>query len=307
MDCGPTCLRMIAKHYGRNYTLQNLRERSFITREGVSMLGISDAAEHIGFHTVGVKISFEQLVNEANFPCILHWNQSHFVVCYGIKKKRNGDYAIQIADPASEKYTMNKEEFLRCWISSKSDGKDTGTVLLLEPTPDFYTHEDDKQKQEKNLAYFLRYLFPYKSQLFQLIVGLLLGSILAMILPFLTQAMVDQGIGNHNLSFITLVLVAQLVLAVTQMAVNFIQSWITLHVNTRISISLISDFLVKLMKLPLNFFDAKHIGDIMQRIGDHERIKNFMTGTTLTTLFSFFNFFVFAIILAYYNVTILLV
>ena len=307
MDCGPTCLRMIAKYYGRNYTLQNLRERSFITREGVSMLGISDAAEHIGFHTVGVKITFEQLANEANFPCILHWNQSHFVVCYGIKKKRNGDYAIQIADPASEKYTMNKEEFLRCWISSKSDGKDTGTALLLEPTPDFYDNEDDKAKQEKNLGYFLRYLLPYKSQLFQLLVGLLLGSIFALILPFLTQAMVDQGIGNHNLGFITLVLIAQLILSVTQMAVNFIQSWITLHVNTRISISLISDFLTKLMKLPLNFFDAKHIGDIMQRIGDHERIKNFMTGTTLTTLFSFFNFIVFAVVLAYYNLTILTV
>ena len=212
-----------------------------------------------------------------------------------------------IADPAGQKYVMNSEEFCRCWYSSKNQDKDTGTALLLEPTPDFYTYEDDKEKQEKNLGYFLRYLFPYKSQLFQLLVGLLLGSIFSLILPFLTQAVVDQGIGNHNLNFISLILIAQLILAITQMAVNFIQSWITLHVNTRISISLISDFLTKLMKLPLRFFDAKNVGDIMQRIGDHDRIKNFMTGTTLSTLFSFFNFLIFAGILAYYNLSILLV
>jgi len=307
MDCGPTCLRMIAKHYGRSYSLQTLREKSFITREGVSMLGISDAAESIGFHTVGVRVNFEQLVSEARLPCILHWNQSHFVVCYGIKKKKNNDYAIRIADPAREKYTMNKTEFLRCWLSGKSGGHDTGTALLLEPTPDFFSYEDDKDKQEKNLSYFLRYLFPYKSQIFQLAVGMLIGSVLSLIFPFLTQAVVDQGIGNNNLSLITLILIAQLVLSVTQMGVGFIQSWISLHMNTRISISLISDFLIKLMKLPLRFFDAKNIGDIMQRIGDHSRIQSFMTGTTLSTLFSFFNFFVFAFILAYYNLTILLV
>jgi len=309
MDCGPTCLRIIAKYYGRSYTLQNLREKSFITREGVSMLGISDAAESIGFHTIGVKISFEQLQNDVKLPCILHWNQNHFVVLYKVqgKGKQAKTMRMYIADPAGEKYEMSLNEFLRCWVSSKSEGKDTGTALLLEPTPNFYKFEDDQQKQEKNLGYFLHYLFPYKSQLFQLVVGLLLGSIFSLILPFFTQAVVDQGIGNNNLSFITLILIAQLILSITQMAVNFIQSWITLHVNTRISISLISDFLTKLMKLPLHFFDSKHIGDIMQRIGDHERIKSFMTGTTLTTLFSFFNFFVFACILAYYNLLILAV
>ncbi|MDR3339645.1 MAG: peptidase domain-containing ABC transporter [Candidatus Symbiothrix sp.] len=304
MDCGPTCLRMVAKHYGRSYTLQTLREKSFITREGVSMLGISDAAENIGFHTVGVRISFEQLLKDVNLPCILHWNQNHFVVLYHLSE--SGE-KLHIADPAGEKYTMTKTEFLKCWASTKSQGEDKGTALLLEPTPTFYTIEDDKEKQEKNLGYFVRYLFPYKSQLFQLIVGMLIGSVLSMILPFLTQAVVDQGIGNNNLNFITLILIAQLVLSVTSMAVGFIQNWITLHMNTRISISLISDFLTKLMKLPLRFFDAKNIGDIMQRIGDHSRIQSFMTGTTLSTLFSFFNFFVFAIILAYYNLQILLV
>ncbi|GHT58991.1 ABC transporter ATP-binding protein [Bacteroidia bacterium] len=323
MDCGPTCLRMIARHYGRNYTLQTLRDKSFITREGVSMLGIADAAESIGFHTAGVKIDFEQLVNNVTLPCILHWNQNHFVVLYKIQKFNHlkvqrlfgkslnnspfstSNFQLFIADPAGEKYVMNAEQFLKCWISSKTQGKDTGTALLLEPTPEFYNHEDDKQKQERNLAYFLRYLFPYKSQIFQLVVGMLVGSVFSLILPFLTQAVVDQGIGNNNLNFITLILIAQLILSITQMAVSFIQNWITLHINTRISISLISDFLIKLMKLPLRFFDAKNIGDIMQRIGDHSRIQGFMTGTTLSTLFSFFNFFIFAFVLAYYNLPIL--
>lgn len=305
MDCGPTCLRMIAKCYGRSFSVQYLREKSFITREGVSMLGISDAAETIGFRTNGVKITFEQLVSEKPLPCILHWNQNHFVVCYDIKKKRNGDYQIKISDPAGEKYTLSKSEFLKCWISSVTEGEDTGTALLLDPTPDFYTFDDDPNQTDKGLKYFFRYLKPYKSQLIQLLIGLLVGSILSLIFPFLTQAVVDQGIGNQNLSFITLILIAQLVLFITQLAVEFIRNWITLHVNSRISISLISDFLSKLMKLPLRFFDTKNVGDIMQRIGDNERIKSFLTGSTLTTLFSFFNFIIFAFILAYYNLTIL--
>ena len=327
MDCGPTCLRMVAKHYGRSYSLQTLRERSFITREGVSMLGISDAAESIGMRTQGVRITLEQLVEDVPLPCILHWNQNHFVVLYRIagvlpnvgalratplrrrrrQRRRHNDAQFHIADPAGKKYTMNREEFSRCWLSSKTEGKDTGIALLLQPSPEFYDHEDDREKQQKNLWYFFRYLLPYKSQYAQIVVGMILGSILALILPFITQAVVDQGIGNNNLNFITLMLIAQLVLSVTQMGMNFIQNWITLHTNTRISISLISDFLTKLMKLPIRFFDAKNIGDILQRVGDHGRIQGFLSGTTLSTLFSFANFFVFAFILAYYNLTILLV
>jgi ATP-binding cassette subfamily B protein len=312
MDCGPTCLRMIAKHYGRSYSLQNLRERSFITRQGVSMLGISDAAESIGFRTQGVRIDTEQLIEDVPLPCILHWNQNHFVVLYDIKKKRSPfskekEYIFKISDPAKGKYPMDKTGFEKCWISTKSDGKDSGTALLLSPTPDFHERIDDEEKQKKNLSFYLKYLLPYKSQLLQLVVGMLLGSVFSLIFPFLTQAVVDQGIGNSNLNFITLILIAQLVLSITQMGVGFIQSWISLHMNTRISITLISDFLAKLMRLPIRFFDAKNIGDIMQRIGDHGRIQSFMTGTTISTIFSFFNFFVFAFIMAYYNLTILLV
>lgn len=305
MDCGPTCLRIISKYYGRNFSIQYLREKSFITREGVSMLGISDAAEAIGFRTNGVKITFEQLVSEKPLPCILHWNQNHFVVCYAIKKKKNDNYEIKISDPVGEKYTLNKAEFLKCWISTKSESEDIGVALLLEPTPDFYASDENLEQTSKGLKYFFNYLKPFKSQLIQLIIGMLVGSILSLIFPFLAQAVVDQGIGNQNLSFITLILVAQLILFITQLAVEFIRNWIILHVNSRISISLISDFLSKLMKLPLRFFDTKNVGDIMQRIGDNERIKSFLTGSTLTTLFSFVNFIIFAIILAYYNLVIL--
>ena len=306
MDCGPSCLRMIAKYYGRSYSLQNLRERSFITRQGVSMLGISDAAESIGFRTQGVRISLDQLIEDVPLPCILHWNQNHFVVLYNIKKRKSGA-TFKISDPGKGKYDMDISGIEKCWISTRKDGKDSGTALVLTPTPDFYERIDDQEQQKKNLSFYLRYLFPYRSQLFQLVVGMLLGSVFSLILPFLTQAMVDQGIGNRNLNFITLILIAQLVLSFTQMGGGFIQSWISLHMNTRISITLISDFLAKLMRLPIRFFDAKNIGDIMQRIGDHGRIQSFMTGTTLTTIFSFFNFFIFAFIMAYYNLTILVV
>ena len=302
MDCGPSCLRMIAKYYGRSYTLQNLREKCFITREGVSMLGISDAAESIGMYTQGVRITLQQLLEDVPLPCILHWNQNHFVVLYKIK-----NHQFYISDPAGQKYVMNKDEFCKCWYSTKNEGEDTGITLILRPLPDFYDYEDDKEKQERNLGHFFRYLFPYKSQFLQIIVGMMIGSVLSIIFPFLTQAVVDQGIGNNNLDFITLILIAQLILSVTSMGVGFIQSWISLHTNTRVSITLISDFLIKLMKLPIRFFDSKNIGDIMQRIGDHGRIQGFMTGTTLSTLFSFFNFFIFAGILAYYNLPILIV
>ena len=308
VDCGPACLKMIAKYYGKDYNIQYLREHSYITRMGVSMLGISEAAEDIGFHTNGVKITFDQLVGESPLPCILHWNQHHFVVCYGLKKKRNGEFRICISDPACGKYTLDKEAFLKCWASTKLHGEDTGTALLLAPTPEFYEQQADKEtKEPRGISYYFRYLLPYKPQLFQLIVGLLLGSVLSLIFPFLAQAMVDQGIGNANLSLITLILIAQLVLFITQLGVSFLQSWITLHMNSRISISLISDFLTKLMKLPIRFFDSKNVGDIMQRIGDNSRIRSFLTGTTLTTLFSFVNFFIFAGIMAYYNLTILLI
>lgn len=305
MDCGPTCLRMIAKYYGKTYSLQTLRAHSFITREGVSMLGISDAAESIGFRTMGVRITLEQLREEMPLPCILHWKQNHFVVCYDIKKKKDG-YRYHIADPASQLVTYGDQEMKKCWLATKVDGEEKGAALALEPSPDFHTHEDEHETERKNgLGFFFRYLFPYKKELIHLLLGMLVVSMLQLIFPFLTQSLVDTGIRDGNLSFITLILIAQLVVSVSQLSVEFIRSWILLHVNTRINISLISDFLIKLMKLPLRFFDTKMVGDIMQRIGDHNRIEAFLTGSSISTLFSFVNFFIFGFILAYYSPLIL--
>ena len=298
-DCGPSCLRMISKYYGRSYSVQYLREQAFITREGVSMLGISDAAERIGFRTMGVKITLEQLREEVPLPCVLHWNQNHFVVLYKVK---NGKY--HIADPATKKLVYEESELARCWCSTVTEGKDTGAALLFEPGPDFYDREEEDTRTGKGLTFFFRYLTPYRRELFQLVLGMLTASILQLILPFLTQSMVDAGIRDGNLSFITLILVAQLVIFVAKLSVDFIRSWI-LHVNTRINIALISDFLAKLMRLPLHFFDTKMVGDIMQRIGDHNRIETFMTGSSISTLFSFVNFIVFGFVLAYYDLAIL--
>ena len=203
MDCGPACLRMIAKYYGNSYSLEMLRSHSFISRDGVSMLGISDAAEYLGMHTLGVKITFEQLANEAVLPCILHWNQNHFVVCYGIKRKRfSDDYKIYIADPASQKLCYNKEEFCKCWLSTKVAGKDCGTALLLEPGVNFGQVDDEFKAREKSFTSFIRYLLPYKKLVFQLLLGMVLGSLLQLIFPFLTQAMVDVGIGNRDFNHI---------------------------------------------------------------------------------------------------------
>lgn len=301
MDCGPACLRMVAQYYGRHYTLESLRQKCHINREGVSLLGISEAAESIGFKTIGVHIGFEQLKEDLPLPCIVHWKQRHFVVVYKIRK----DF-VYVADPAHGLVKFRTKEFLNGWISKKGDDGDEGIALLLEPQPEFYAAEGEKPDKAK-LSFILQYLKPYKKLIFQLFLGMLFGTLLQLIFPFFTQSIVDYGIGNSNLGFVTLILVAQLTLYTAQTAVEFIRSWILLHISTRINISIISDFLIKLMKLPIGFFDTKKIGDLMQRIGDHRRIESFLTSSTLNTLFSFVTFLVFAGVLAFYSPKLLLV
>lgn len=310
MDCGPACLRMVARSYGKCYRLETLRERCFITREGVSMLGIADAAETIGFRTMGVRTSVDELITERPLPCILHWNQNHFVVLYDIQKNwRTGAPIFCVADPATQRLRYTKEEFLKCWgCSSSLRGESLGVALLLTPIPDFDdVYDEPEVSTKRNLLYFARYLLPHKRAFLQLILGMLIGMVLQLIAPFLTQAMVDQGIGHRSLSFITLILLAQLSLFVSQLVVNFIRGWVSLHTNARIDIALISDFLLKLMRLPLRYFDTKMTGDIMQRIGDHSRIKGFLMGNSVNIIFSLANFIVFGTILAYYNWRILVI
>ncbi|HCT29362.1 MAG TPA: ABC transporter ATP-binding protein [Bacteroidales bacterium] len=299
MDCGPTCLRIVARYYGKFYNIQTLRERSYITREGVSLLGTSRAAESIGFRTMGVKIGFEQLINEAPLPTIVHWNQSHFLVVYKISGKK-GKEKVHVSDPAGGLIEFTREEFIRCWASTVEEGEKRGVALLLETTPDFYSTPDEKPNK-KSFGFLFSYLRPYKKLILQLLLGLILGSLLQLIFPFLTQSIVDKGIGNRNIGFIYLVLIAQLVLILSRVSVEFIRGWILLHLGTRINISLISDFLVKLMRLPMQYFDSKLIGDLMQRIGDNKRIETFLTSTTLTVMFSLVNLVIFGAVLLFYN------
>jgi len=289
---------MIAKHYGRSYTLQTLRENSGINREGVSMLGISEAAESIGFRTVGARLSWEQLASQAPLPCIVYWDEAHYVVVYRIKGEK-----VSIADPAKGKATLRKDDFLQHWLSDKTSGRPTGIALLLHTTPKFYDRSGE-QTGKLDFGRLLRYILPYKNLLFQLALGLGVGSLLQLIFPFLTQAIVDIGINTRDLNFIYLVLIAQVMLFAGRTGVQFIRSWILLHMSTRINISILSDFLIKLMKLPMGFFDTRMTGDIMQRMEDHRRIQHFLTSQTLSTLFSFANLLVFSVVLAYYNMLI---
>ena len=302
MDCGPTCLRMVAAFYGRHYSLEGLREKSFITREGVSMLGISEAAEKIGFRSICVQVGFEKL-KEAPLPCIIHWNQQHFVVVYKLTDKH-----VWVADPGAGKLKYTKEEFCNCWLSSRKNEENTGVALLLEPTPEFYTTEDEGDEvNRKGFSFLYSYLRPYRGLVGQLLLGLLLGSMIQLMLPFLTQSVVDFGINNQNLGFIYLVLIAQLMLSFSSSAVEFIRGWILLHLGTRINIALISDFLIKLMKMPIGYFDSKMTGDILQRINDHKRIQDFLTGSSLSVIFSVFNIIIFGIVLLVYSGMIFLI
>ncbi|HPK10281.1 MAG TPA: cysteine peptidase family C39 domain-containing protein [Saprospiraceae bacterium] len=300
MDCGPTCLRMVAKFHGKSYSLPFLREKCYIDRAGVSLKGISEAAELIGLRTMAVKVPLydpnkdDAVLSNAPLPCIVHWNQNHFVVVYKITKNK-----VFIADPASGKHTLSHTEFNNSYIS---DG-DKGVALLIETTPEFYKTEFDDESK-RGFSFLFRYLTPHHKLMVQLVIGLFLGMIFQLIFPFLTQSLVDVGIDTRDLNFVYIVLAGQLMLFFGQTVVRFIQSWILLHISVRINVSLISDFLIKLMKLPLGFFDAKNTGDLLQRIGDHKRIESFLTQSTLSVLLSVLNLFVFGIVLAYYSLQI---
>ncbi|MDG5492529.1 peptidase domain-containing ABC transporter [Psychroserpens sp. SPM9] len=297
-DCGPTCIKIIAKYYGKTINTQELRQLSETTRQGSSLMGLSDAAESIGFRSLGIKLAFKKL-REAPLPCILHWNNDHYVVLYKIKND-----TIYISDPAHGHITYTKQEFIKHWIGANAnEHTEEGIALMIEPTPNFYQSEfDDDEKF--GFSFIFKYLFKYKKFIIQLIIGLLAGSLLQLVLPFLTQSIVDIGIQNQDLNFIYLILFAQLALFVGKASLEIIRSWILLHLSTRINISLISDFFIKLMKLPIAYFDVRMTGDLLQRINDHKRIERILTTSSLTILFSFFNLIIFSFVLAYYSLQI---
>ena len=296
-DCGPTCLKMVAKYYGKNVDIQTLRDFSETTREGSNLYNLSDAAEKIGFRSLGMKTSLER-IDELPLPCILHWNKGHFVVLYKI---RRGTYYV--SDPAIGQIEYSKKEFLKFWIGNNADiSTSEGVALLMEPSPAFYKDDaDEPTSSSLDFGSLFTYLKNYRSFVIQLAVGLLTGIVLDLIFPFLTQSIVDVGIQNQNMGFIYLILMAQLFLFFGKSALDIIRSWIILHLSARINISLISDFFIKLMNLPISFFDVRMTGDIMQRINDHSRIEKILTTSSLSVLFSILNMLVLGCVLAYFN------
>lgn len=291
MDCGPTCIRMIAKYYGKNISLTAIREKSFLSKDGVSFMGISNAAEYFGLKSLGSKLSLQDLYSRAPLPCILHFEENHFVVLYKVKNNK-----FYIADPSKEKYVLSKLDFSEKWK--------TNMVLLLEPTPDFYNLED---RENPKWGYFFKYFLAHKNLIIQILAALVFSSIVNLITPFITQSVVDIGILGKNLNFIYLVLIGQLAMTISGTVVGFIQAWIGLHLSVRVSLSFLIGYISKLLKMSFMFFETKTLGDIFQRIGDNSRIESFISSSFFSIIISSINLVIYTGIMAYYNYKILLV
>ena len=299
MQCGITCLRMVCKYFGREYSLDSLSKLCFATTEGVSMLGINEAANTLGLHTISARATIEML-GEVPLPCILHWNQNHFVVLYKVKKGKK----FYVADPGKGLVTYSLDEFKQHWTSTKSNGEDKGIAMFLETTPAFFTYKmegEEDIKEKRSFRFLFGYVKKYRKYFGQIILGLVIGSLLQLVLPFLTQSIVDVGIKNQDIGFVWLILLGQLMLTISRTAIDFIRRWLLLHISLRINISLVSDFFIKLLKLPMSFFDTKLMGDLMQRMNDHSRVNTFLTQQTLNITFAMLTFVVFSVVLFFYN------
>jgi ATP-binding cassette, subfamily B, bacterial len=297
---------MVAKFYGRSISLDFLRNKSECGKEGVSLLGLADAAERIGLKSVAVRLSFEQLVEDAPLPAILFWDQFHFVVLTPASNKRK----LVIADPAKGLTELTKDEFLKRWLSTAHQGEHKGIALLLETTVAFDEADisaTETASKKIGWRYFFSFARTNKAYLIQVLLGLLIGSFLQLLFPYLTQSIVDTGINTQDLSFIQIVLTAQLMLLFSQTAVEFIRSRILLHVSTKINLTLLSGFWSKLLRLPMHFFDSRHPGDIIQRIGDHHRIETVLTGSAMNTMFSLLSLCLFSMVLLSYNVSVFII
>ena len=299
MQCGIACLQMVCKYFGREYTLDSLSKLCFATTEGVSMLSINEAANTLGLHTVSARATTTML-GEVPLPCILHWNQNHFVVLYKVKKEKN----FYVADPGKGLVVYTLEEFKQHWISTNFNGEDKGIAMFLETTPVFFTYKmqsEENIKEKRSFRFLFGYVKKYRKYFGQIILGLLVGSLLQLVLPLLTQSIVDVGIKNQDIGFVWLILLGQLMLTISRTAIDFIRRWLLLHISLRINISLVSDFFIKLLKLPMSFFDTKLMGDLMQRMNDHSRVNNFLTQQTLNITFAMLTFVVFSVVLFFYN------
>ena len=300
MDCGPACIRMVAAAHGRHYPLSYLRSLSHLTREGVSVAGIRDALAQIGMESLSFEMTLEQLREKCPLPAILHWEQNHFVVLYEAKRSRwSGRWHYSVANPAYGKHTFSEESFSRFWLNGEK-----GVVVAISPTEDFYSRKDVKEKHSL-VRFARRYVWPYKWEMSQSALGMLFGLFLSLVTPFLTQAMVDDGIGLRDMSLIVSIMLAQLFIFFGTFSMGLISSWVSLYMSTRINISVLSDYLTKLLRLPMTFFETKSVGDYQQRLGDHGRLQSFVTYNTLSTLFALVSVPFYLAIIAWYSPVIL--
>lgn len=300
MQCGVTCLRMICAYWGKEYPAEYLDRLCGASREGVSLLGISETAAELGLKSVCGRLTTGQLA-EVELPAILHWNQNHFVVLYKISRKRGGKTVYHVADPGKGLRQYDGPSFEAGWIETRSRGEDKGIAMLAQPTPAFFSKRVPGKTERRSFTFLLGYLKRYRYYFGQVFLGLAVGSLLQLLFPFLTQAIVDLGIDHEDLGLIWLILLGQLALVTSQTALDFIQRWILLHVSMRVNISLVSDFFIKLLRLPMGFFDTRLMGDLMQRMGDHKRVEQYLTNEALTVLFSLLTFLVFGGVLLVYD------
>lgn len=300
MDCGAACLCMIARHYGKKYSMRFFRENAHISREGISMLGLSMAAEKVGFRTLSAKITVEQLAEQIALPCILHWDGRHYVVCHRVSGK-GGNRVFHICDPAIGKIRVRGDELRSHWLSGHLGEEEVGLAMQLEPAPDFREKQPEDPADGFGLLFFSRYILPHKWQLAGLLFGALVVMAMGYFLPFISQSVVDIGILGRNMEFIVLMMAMQLMISFSQTTVMFMQGWVSLHVNTVINVRLISGYLGKLAGMPLPFFEVRTLGDILQRIGDHDRIKSFLMNDLTDIVFATVTFVTFSIVLGIYN------
>jgi ATP-binding cassette, subfamily B, bacterial len=299
-ECGAACLKMISKFYGRNFSLEHLRDICKITPDGISIKSLMNGAETLGFKTVPASINYQVLQEEAPLPCIAYWRDRHFLVVYDIKGNN-----VHVADPAHGLIQYKKNEFIDGWLNNKKvDDDSTGVVLLFEPTAKFL--DQDNTDASHGLKGILPYLRNYNKYIRQIFLGLIAASFVQLILPFTTQKIIDKGVNLGNIGFIYVMLIAQLVLFLSQSFLTVVRSWLLLYIGSRVSMMLSSDYLIKLLSKSVSFFDSKTPGDFLQRINESSRIESFLT-TVPDSIFSYLNSLIFLLVLALYSIKIFLI
>ncbi len=298
MECGVACLTMILQWYGKHTSLSSVAEQCPPTTEGVSLSGLAQTARRYGMEAVAARATIDELA-QSTLPAIIHWQQNHFTVLYRVSSGRRRRFYV--SDPAKGRVCYSEAEFEAGWLSTASQGMPKGIALFLAPGEGFDAANAGADGGERrSFGFLLSYLRTYRRYFMHIVAGLALGCLLQLILPFMTQAIVDVGIKNGDISLIWLILLGELMIVIGRTATDFIRRWL-LHISMRINISLVSDFFIKLLRLPMAFFDTRKTGDLLQRMADHGRVQQFLTGQVLGVLFTLLSFVIFGVVLLVYN------